>query len=140
MKTALRQRQAHCPAIKIVHVKIGIVVCWFFGVISFDKRVVCLCVPFAHHRDTSPHPPLDEQEHVQICQHLQLDTCLLQERVPTQTWRAVIMCRVKPVFFLAHLPEVLKHIRQQENICGHVQTSCVCAYSSSVMPFPLRLE
>ena len=67
METALRQMHAHCPAIKVVLVKIGYVVCWFICVISFDQRVVCLCVPFAHHRYVTPHPPLDEQVHVQIC-------------------------------------------------------------------------
>ena len=77
MEITLWQRQTHCPAINVVRVKIGYVVCRFCGVLSFNLRVVRFCVPFAHHRDAAPHPPLDEQVHVQICQQLQLDSCLL---------------------------------------------------------------
>ena len=110
---------------KVVRVKVCDVVGRFGRVISLDQRVVCPCVPFAHRRDSAPHPPLDEQVHVQVRQQLQLDTCLLQERVPAQAWRAVVVRRVQPVFFLAHLPEVLEHVCQQQNVCCHVQVVVV---------------
>ena len=125
MKVVLRQRQAHCPPVKVVRVKVCDVFGRFGRVISLDQRVVCSCVPFAQRRDSAPHPPLDEQVHVQVRQQLQLYASLHQERVPAQSWRAVVVRRVQPVFFLAHLPEVLEHVCQQQNVCCHVQVVVV---------------
>ena len=69
--------------------------------------------------------------HVHVCQQLQLDSCLLKESVPTQTWRAVVMRPVQPVFLLANLSEIFKHVCQQHRVCDHVQVVVIPKISES---------
>ena len=61
VKSFLRQRQAHCPSVEVVDVQISDVVRWLSWLISFNSRVACLCLQFAHHRYAAPHSLLDEQ-------------------------------------------------------------------------------
>ena len=36
------------------------------------------------------------------------------------------MRRVQPIFLLANLSKILKHIHQQQHVCGHIQVMIIC--------------